>query len=52
MWETASKNPAQKLEYETLRAVVERIREAGAEVIEGTDIPSAEEIIPPTGWDW
>ena len=51
MWETASKSEAHKLEYETLRTVTERIREAGAEVIEGTDFPSAEEIIPPTGWD-
>jgi amidase len=52
LWETASKSEAQKLEYETLRAVIECIREAGDEVIEGTDFPSSEEIIPPTGWDW
>src|SRR5436190_9370824 len=51
LWETASKGEAHKLEYETLRAVTERIR-AGAEVIEGTNFPSAEEIIPPTDWDW
>jgi amidase len=52
LWETASKSEAHKLEYATLRTVTEYIREAGAEVIEGTDFPSAEEIIPPTGWDW
>ncbi|KAI9739339.1 MAG: hypothetical protein M1834_007552 [Cirrosporium novae-zelandiae] len=52
VWETASKSHKHKLEYDILKMVVTRIREAGAEVIESVDFPSADEIIPPAGWDW
>jgi hypothetical protein len=52
MWETASKSEEHKLVYKTLRTVIEHIREASGKVIEGTGFPSAEEIIPPMGWDW
>ena len=33
-------------------SLVKRIKEAGAEIVEPSDLPSAEEIIPPSGWDW
>jgi amidase len=52
VWETAAGKEDKKEQYESLIAVVQRLREAGAEVVEWTDFPSAEEIIPPTGWDW
>jgi amidase len=51
IWEKASEKEP-KVHYDELMAVVKRIREAGAEVIEWTDLPSAETIIPPSGWDW
>src|SRR5436305_10623735 len=52
VWEYASKNEGHKSTYDTLKAVIDRIRQAGAEIIDETDFPSAEEIIPPYGWDW
>ncbi|EEP81511.1 predicted protein [Uncinocarpus reesii 1704] len=36
---------------EDLRAVIEMIKSAGAEIHEATDFPSAKEIISPTGWN-
>ncbi|EDN10015.1 predicted protein [Histoplasma mississippiense (nom. inval.)] len=52
VWEKASQNEAARKHYQIFEQVIERIREAGANVIEYTDFPSAEEIIPPGGWDW
>ncbi|PGH19657.1 hypothetical protein AJ80_03812 [Polytolypa hystricis UAMH7299] len=52
VWELATQTEDKKDKYDALMAVIQRIREAGAEVIEWTDFPSAEEIISPTGWDW
>lgn len=51
IWKAESDAAAQA-EYRALRQIIERIRDAGAEVIMGTDFPSAKEIIPPNGWDW
>lgn len=52
VWEAASATTEFKLEYDALSAIVDRIREAGAEVFEQTDFPSAKDIIPPNGWVW
>ncbi|PGH15007.1 hypothetical protein AJ79_02687 [Helicocarpus griseus UAMH5409] len=52
VWEKASQKDMARKQYEVLRDVIERLREAGATVIEYTDFPSAEEIIPPGSWDW
>ncbi|TQB74949.1 hypothetical protein MPDQ_003982 [Monascus purpureus] len=52
VWEMASKNKSLKAQYSRLGEVIQRIKDAGAEVIENTDFPSAEEIISPKGWDW
>ncbi|EER41559.1 amidase [Histoplasma capsulatum H143] len=52
VWEKASQNEAARKHYQIFEQVIERIRVAGANVIEYTDFPSAEEIIPPGGWDW
>ncbi|QSS57739.1 amidase [Histoplasma capsulatum var. duboisii H88] len=52
VWEKASQNEAARKHYQIFEQVIERIRGAGANVIEYTDFPSAEEIIPPGGWDW
>ena len=50
--EFASKNDCRKSQYDALKMVIDGIREAGAEIIDGTDFPSAEEITAPGGWDW
>ncbi|KEZ45550.1 hypothetical protein SAPIO_CDS1884 [Scedosporium apiospermum] len=34
------------------KGAIDRIRKSGAEVFEDVDFPSAEDIIPPVGWDW
>lgn len=54
IWEAASQDDITKQQYLTLRTVIQRIREAGAEIVEDVNIPSAEEIIPPpgVGWNW
>lgn len=52
VWEAASAKNEYKLEYNILTTIIDRIREAGAEVFDGTDFPSAEEVISPNGWDW
>jgi len=49
VWESASQNPYQ---YQILLGAIDRIRKSGAEVFEDVDFPSAEDIIPPVGWDW
>jgi len=38
--------------YNMLMKVIDQIRQAGAEVYDHTDFPSAEEIISPGLWDW
>lgn len=52
MWESASKRERSRKEYDKLTIIIDRIRQAGAEVMNGTDFPSAREIIPEEGWDW
>ncbi|KAK2776734.1 hypothetical protein FQN52_003302 [Onygenales sp. PD_12] len=52
VWEIAKVQETKRGKYNALMGVIQRVREAGAEVIEWTDFPSAEEIIPPNGWDW
>jgi len=51
VWETASISPKHKSEYVALKALTKQIEKAGAQVID-VDLPSAEEIISPKGWDW
>ena len=51
VWETASKNARSKTEYTALMEVTKQLEKAGAQVID-VDFPSADEIIPPDGWDW
>ncbi|KLJ09941.1 hypothetical protein EMPG_14637 [Blastomyces silverae] len=52
VWEKAKQKETARKQYQIFRQVIDRIRRAGATVIEYTDFPSAEEIIPPDGWDW
>ncbi|KAK2757532.1 hypothetical protein FQN54_004501 [Arachnomyces sp. PD_36] len=52
IWDAARTKSEVRLEYDTLMKVINRLEEAGAEIIEGADFPSAEEIISPDGWDW
>ena len=51
VWETASKSVKHKSEYVALKNLMKQIEKAGAQVLD-VDLPSAEEIIPPMGWDW
>ena len=51
VWETASKSVQHKSEYIALKRLTKQIERAGAQVLD-VDLPSAEEIIPPMGWDW
>lgn len=52
IWEAAKANEADREEYKSLRAILDQLENAGAEVIEATDFPSVDEIISPDGWDW
>ena len=52
LWEVAANVPVKKFQYETLLGVIERIREAGAVVIEDADITSGADIIAPGKWNW
>lgn len=52
IWEVTKASEEQKEEYEYLRAVIDQLEKAGAEVIAPIDFPSAGEIISPDGWDW
>ncbi len=54
VWEAAAEKSKGKKasQFEVLMEAVEKIREAGALVLEDVDFPSAETIIPPDGWDW
>lgn len=51
VWETASKSTKHRSEYVALKELMKQIEKAGAQVFD-VDLPSAEEIIPPKGWDW
>jgi amidase len=51
VWEASSKNARHKSEYVALKELTKQIEKAGAQIID-VDIPSAETIIPPEGWDW
>ena len=51
VWETASKSINHKSEYIALKELLDQIENAGAQVLD-VELPSAEEIIPPKGWDW
>ncbi|KAF2838849.1 amidase signature enzyme [Patellaria atrata CBS 101060] len=52
IWERAKRTSNGKMEYEGLITAIQKIREAGAEVLNNVDLPSAEEIVPPEGSDW
>jgi amidase len=49
--EAASKRAEKEQEYNSLMDLIEKIKQAGAHVVK-VNFPSAEEIIPPDGWDW
>ncbi|KAI0537688.1 amidase [Xylaria digitata] len=52
IWEKASLDSSAETQYRTLQALIDRIRAAGAEVI-NVEIPSAEGMVPiDGGWDW
>lgn len=50
VWESAAA-PEKSLEYRALMDAVDRIKAAGALVLD-VDFPSADEIMSPDGWDW
>ncbi|CAI4214031.1 unnamed protein product [Parascedosporium putredinis] len=49
VWELASEK---EYPYNIFMKTIDRIRDAGAEVYEHVDFPSAEDIISPGKWDW
>ncbi|KAJ2981359.1 hypothetical protein NUW58_g527 [Xylaria curta] len=52
IWELASSNESAATHYRALRALVDRLQNRGAKVIE-VDMPSIEEMVPVDGgWDW
>lgn len=51
VWEAASNSTDHKSEYLALKTLIKQIERAGARVVD-VEFPSAEEIIPPDGWDW
>ncbi|RMZ81636.1 hypothetical protein DV737_g2349, partial [Chaetothyriales sp. CBS 132003] len=51
VWDSAKMNMKRKVEYTTLVEVIKKMEKAGAKVYE-VELPSAEDIIPPNGWDW
>ncbi|KAK0386106.1 hypothetical protein NLU13_5943 [Sarocladium strictum] len=51
VWASAAKSAKHKTEYAALQQLIKQLEGAGAEIFE-TDFPSADEIIPPSGWDW
>jgi amidase len=51
VWESAAKSTKHKSEYVALQEVIKQLEEAGVEILEAY-FPSAEEIVPPCGWDW
>ncbi|KAI0908195.1 amidase [Ustulina deusta] len=52
IWERASLDSSAETQYQTLQALISRLRAAGAEVIK-VEIPSAEGMVPRNGgWGW
>ena len=51
LWAAAAEATVKKFQHETLLGVVERIKEAGATVVEA-DMPSRDDIIAPDKWNW
>ncbi|KAH8602431.1 amidase signature domain-containing protein [Bisporella sp. PMI_857] len=51
VWKLASQNKSSDIEYKALNNVIRQMEKAGAQVM-SVEIPSAEEIISPAGWDW
>ena len=51
VWASARKNLEQIAEYDALIELVNKIKEVGTHVYE-VEFPSAEDIVPPNGWDW
>ena len=51
IWDAAEHNQKYNEEYSTLRSVIDKLAEAGAEII-NVDLPSAEQIISADGWNW
>lgn len=51
VWETAANSLEHRSEYIALRKLMKQMEDAGAQVFD-VDLPSAEEIISPDGWDW
>lgn len=51
VWESAGRSAKHKSEYIALKKLVEKLKNAGAKIVD-VDLPSAEEILSPNGWDW
>ncbi|KAI9654265.1 MAG: hypothetical protein M1831_005430 [Alyxoria varia] len=52
IWDFATRHPTESDEgFSVLYRAIDLIKDAGAELVD-VDLPSAEEIIPPEGWDW
>lgn len=51
VWEIAGESVKHKSEYIALKELTKQIEKAGAQLVD-VNLPSAEEIIPPKGWDW
>ncbi|KAI0441784.1 amidase [Xylaria telfairii] len=52
VWEKASLDESAKAQYQSLLALIDRLRASGADVIQ-VEIPSAEGMVPlDGGWDW
>jgi amidase len=43
---------ADQEQLDVLNAMVEMIKEAGATVVNGTELPHADQIVSPDGWNW
>lgn len=52
VWEKASLDESAKAQYQSLLALIDRLRASGADVMQ-VEIPSAEGMVPlDGGWDW
>ncbi|KAI8628276.1 hypothetical protein F5Y19DRAFT_438811 [Xylariaceae sp. FL1651] len=52
IWQKAGSIKSAESQYNTFRDLIDRLRIAGANIIE-VEIPSAEEMVPINGgWDW
>lgn len=52
VWKPASEIPEKAHMHNVLMGAIRSLREAGAEVLEHKDFPSADAIISPNGWNW